>query len=170
MAQEQMHINESDLMGAVNAGLNACFYDASREGSKQIFNAINDGQQVQFIRMSATNGNEIHCDISLDSSLYDGKLNFSKFRRSLAVMMLAIQQRIDAEESLNMLTSEAGDIMFNVPGIVKSGDVINILVAGFRQLGSGKGLVRLMYLEPNNYIETAQRSREQNSDDSSTQT
>lgn len=155
-----MNIKESDLMSAVNAGLNACFYDASREVSKQIFNEINSGKQVQFMKMSATNGNEIHCDISLDASQYDGKLNFSKFRRGLAVMMMAIAQRIDAGESLNMLSSETGDIMFNVPGIVKSGDVINIVVAGFRQTDPGKGLVRLMYLEPNNYVETAQRSRE----------
>lgn len=89
-------------------------------------------------------------------------LHNNLFRKSIAIMMLAVKQQLDNKESVNMLSSSSGDVLFNVPGLVRSGDVINVMVSGFRQLSPGKALVRLMYLDPKHYIETVQRAREDN--------
>ena len=161
MTQTPIDLPEHDLISTISVGLNGYFYANSREESKRIYTALKSGKQIKFMQLSANNGSQINCDLTLDTSQYLGKLNFSKFRKGVAMMMMAMKQRLDAKQSMNMLTSDNGDILFNVPGIVKAADgTVNVIVTGFRQIGPGRALVRLMYLNPKQYIQAAHDARE----------
>ena len=42
-------------------------------------------------------------------------------------------------------------MIFNTPGIIKSGDDVNVLVSGLRQVGPGLATIRLLFLDPDKY-------------------
>ena len=75
--------------------------------------------------------------------------------------MVGIQERLDADEPLNAMRSNQGEVLFNIPGVVKDKDgQFNILVVAFRHLGPGLSTVRLMYLDPKQYSQAVQQAAE----------
>ncbi len=77
------------------------------------------------------------------------------------MMMVGIKERLEADAPLNAMRSEKGDVMFNVPGIVKDEDgQFNVMVTSFRQLGPGLSTVRLLFLDPDQYAAAAQLAAE----------
>jgi hypothetical protein len=155
MSHEQVSIQPRALLSAINENLNRYFYADSRDSSKQLFKIIADGQSTPFMKINMGDSGEVYCELKLDTTLHVGKLNFSKFRRGLAAMMLGIHTRLEADEALNVMTSQNGDIMFNIPGVFQADDEdeTNILVCGMSQTGPGKAYISLMYLDPTQYVE-----------------
>lgn len=156
MSYQKVSLNPKRLLAAVNENLNRHFFAESRDSAKSLFKAISQGQPAPFMRIDTGEAGEVFCELALDSSLYVGKLNFGKFRKALAMMMLGIKTRIESDQPLNALSSESGEILFNIPGIVKEEDQINVMVVSFKQLGPGLSNVRLMYLDPEKYAAAAQ--------------
>jgi len=151
----QVNLKPEVLLQAINANLNQQFFEENRDHSKSQFNALTNGNRLPFMKFDMGEKGEVLCELELDISEHVGKLNFGKFRRSLAMMMIGIHHRIEAKENLNPMRSDTGELMFNVPGILKSEDAVNILVCSFRQLAPGLSAVRLMYLDPAAYSEAA---------------
>ncbi len=156
MNYQDVSLNPKVLLGAINENLNRHFFAASRASSKQVYHLIDSGKAAAFMRIDMADAGEVLCDLVLDTSLYVGKLNFGRFRQSLAATMQAINEAIAADAKLNALSSKQGEIMFNVPGVVQEGQQINIMVCSFKTLGPGFATVRLMYLDPDQYIAAAQ--------------
>lgn len=154
MSQEQVSIQPKALITAINENLNRYFYADSRDSAKQLFKVLSDGQNSPFMKIDMGESGEIYCDLCLDSSLHVGKLNFSKFRKGLAMMMLGIHNRLEADESLNVMHSETGETMFHIPGLHQCEEGTNVLVCGMRQTGPGVASITLMYLDPEKYAES----------------
>ncbi|MFT5572810.1 MAG: hypothetical protein ACI9FR_001734 [Cryomorphaceae bacterium] len=155
MSHEQVNIQPKALLSAINENLNRYFYADSRDSSKQLFKILSDGQSTPFMKIEMGDSGEIYCELKLDTSLHVGKLNFSKFRKGLAAMMLGIHTRLEADDALNVMNSQNGDTMFNIPGIYQAQDdeETNILVCGMSQTGPGLACINLMYLDPEQYVE-----------------
>jgi len=158
MNYEQVSLNPKLLLAAMNQSLDKQFYQQPRDASKQLFKKLNDGEITSFMRIDTGEAGEVMCDLSLDKTLYVGKLSFGKFRRALAMMMHAIKARLEVDEKLNALRSKDGEIMFNVPGIIKEGEQFNVMVCSFKSLGPGLASVRLMYLDPDKYAASVQQA------------
>lgn len=152
----QVNIKPEVVLGAINANINHQFFVATRDKAKTLFNSLHEGKRLPLMKFDLGEKGEVLCELELDSTEHVGKLNFGKFRKALAVMMLGIQQRLETNESLNPLTSDSGELLFNIPGILKSAEDVNVLVCSFRQLAPGLSSVRLMYLNPHAYAEAAQ--------------
>ncbi len=149
------------LLAAINRNLDYHFFGESRDSAKQMFKAVMKGETCPFMKIDTGESGEVYCELSLDSSLYVGKLNFSKFRKSLAMTMVGIQERLDADAALNAMRSDQGEVLFNIPGIVKDKDgQFNILVVAFRHLGPGLSTVRLLFLDPKQYSQAVQHAAE----------
>lgn len=159
MSQEHIDLPQADVAAAIAVALDQAFYQSRREEAKRLYTELSDGKNTKFMRLQTNTGNIIDCNLTMDASQYDGKLNFSKFRKSLAMTLIALKQRLENKEDVNMLSNDVGDVLFNVPGIVKSGDIINVMVVGLRQTGHGKALVRLLYLDPQHYVNAARATR-----------
>jgi len=156
MNYQDVSLNPKLLLNAVNDNLNRHFYAANRDSAKQLYKRISEGNVAPFMRIDLGEAGEVFCELSLDTSLYVGKINFGRFRKSLAMMMLGIKNRLEEDQKLHALGSEQGEIMFNIPGIVKEEEQINIMVCSFKSLGPGLASVRLMYLDPDHYASAAQ--------------
>lgn len=151
MTYTSVNLDPAKLLSAIFVNLDSQFYLASRDHAKRLYADIADGQDTPFIQLNTQDSGDVNCNLQLDSSQYTGKLNFGKFRKVLAVMLLGIKNRIETEESLNMLNSEQGDIMFHIPGIIQNEDGVNVLVCGIRQAEPGLITLRLMFLDPVEY-------------------
>ena len=152
MSYQQIDLDPQLFLGALLENLNTYFFVNTRDDSKRLYVSLADGKAVPFMHIDADESGEIHCDLALDNSEYVGKLNYGQFRKCLAVMMQSVSSRLDAKQDLNIMNSENGDILFNVPGIVQSGSQLNVLVSGISQTGPGKIVIRLMFLEPSHYV------------------
>ena len=157
MNNTSVNLDPSQLLTAISANLDSQFYAATRDHSKRLFTDIADGEPMPFLQLNTKRSGDINCNLQLDSSQYTGKLSFSKFRKAMAVMLLGIKTRIDEGESLNMLTSDQGDIMFNIPGVLQNKDGTNVMVCGLRQIQPGLINIRLMFLDPVAYQAEAEK-------------
>lgn len=160
MSNHQVSLNPKLLLSAVLDNLNLHFFTSSRDTAKQFFKVLCNDHPAPFMKIDMGENGEVFCELSMDQSLYVGNLNYGKFRKNLAMMMNAIKKRIDEDAPLTAMTSNTGEIMFNIPGIVKEDDQINIMVCSFRQLGAGLATVRLMFLDPDKYSDAVQTANQ----------
>ena len=151
MHHEETELDSTQLLSAMLENLNTQFFADNRADAKRLYLAINDGQQVPFMHIAFPNGGEITCDLALDHSQHLGKLSFGKFRKSLATMMQAMAIRIEEKQDFNILHSQEGDMLFNIPGIIKSEGNVNVLISGLRQTAPGRATIRLLFLDPSQY-------------------
>ena len=158
MSYQEVSLNPKLLLAAVNENLNRHFYAESRDAAKSLYNAISEGAPAPFMRIDTGEAGEVFCELALDSTLYVGKLNFGKFRKALAMMLLGVKTSIENDKPLNAMNSDTGEILFNIPGIVREDDQMNVMVCSFKPMGPGLSTVRLMYLDPDKYAAAAQQA------------
>ena len=151
MHHQETQLDPSQLLAALLENLNVQFFADKRADAKRLYQTINDGQQVPFMHIGFPDGAEISCDLALDHSQHVGKLSFSKFRTCLATMMQTLAIRIEEKQDFNILHSQQGDMLFNIPGVVETDGNINVLVSGLRQTAPGRATIRLVFLDPAQY-------------------
>jgi hypothetical protein len=61
---------------------------------------------------------------------------------------------LENDEEPNILTSDEGDILFNIPGMIQIEDKVNVLVSGLKQTAPGRADITLMFLDPTQYQRT----------------
>jgi len=155
MKNQQVSLSPKVLLGAINKNLEHHFLNSSRESAKLLFQTILKGETSPFMRIDMGDAGEVHCELSLDEAAYVGKLNFGKFKKSVAVMTSDISQHLDTDTAINSINNDKGEIRFNIPGIVEESDgQRNVIIVSFRQLGAGLASVKLMFLAPDEYANT----------------
>ena len=156
MSNEEVKLDPKALLTAMHNNLNTQFFSDSRNDAKQLYKAIADGKQVPFMRIATQEHGEIVCHLNLDHTQYIGKLNFGNFRKALALLLKRVAEKLSDDENLNMLNSEQGDTLFNIPGIIESEkNVYNVLISGLRQHAAGQMTIRLLFLDPSQYAAAA---------------
>lgn len=175
MSFETASLNPHALLSALNDNLNKRFFVNSRDTAKQLYQALNEGKEIPFMHIGVgasqsdktnrTEGandddrGEVFCKLALDASEYVGKLNFSSFRKNLAMMLLAIKARLDNNDELNIMNNGNDELLFNLPGIVRSKqEKTNIMVCGLRQNAPGDATIRLMYLDPEKFLAATKKN------------
>lgn len=151
----QVSLKPEMVLNAININLNQQFFTETRDYSKSLFKSLAGGERQPLMKFEMGDSGDVVCHLELDHSEHVGKLNYGKFRKGLAMMMIGIQQRLEAQAGFNTLASDNGEILFNVPGVLKTEDDINVLVCSFKQLAAGLALIRLLYVHPDNYAESA---------------
>ncbi len=155
MSFQEINLDSAQFLAALNDNLNNRFYAQSRANAKTLFQQLVEGEAQPFMRIGVADAGDILCDLTLDHSEHVGKISFSKFRKALAMMMLNIKDRVEAQRPLNPMVSETGDILFNIPGVLQGADATNVIVCGVSQTGPGRATAKLMYLNPEAYVQAA---------------
>lgn len=155
MSFQEINLDPAQFLAALNDNLNNRFYAQSRSNAKILFQQLLEGEAQPFMRIGVADSGDIVCDLLLDHSEHVGKISFSQFRKALAMMMLNIKERVDAQRPLNLMTSENGEILFNIPGVLQGADATNVMVCGVAQSGPGRATAKLMYLNPESYVQAA---------------
>jgi hypothetical protein len=155
MSFQEINLDPAQFLAAFNENLNNRFYAQSRAEAKILYQQLVDGESEPFMHIGVADTGEVICNLSLDYSEYVGKISFSKFRKALAMMMLNIKRRLESDQGFNPLVSESGEMLFNVPGVLQGADATNVIVCSFSATGPGRASIRLMYLNPESYVQAA---------------
>ncbi|NNC98631.1 MAG: hypothetical protein HKN85_00455 [Gammaproteobacteria bacterium] len=155
MSHYEINLQPDKLLQAVLENLNQQFFADSRAQSKLLYKSIADGRQMPFMQIAVDDSGEVICELALDHSQFSGSLNFGKFRKCLAMMLKGLSIKLEKHaqngEGFNMMNSDQGQLLFNIPGVVMSEDGVNVLVFGLSQAGPGLATIRLMFLDPAQY-------------------
>ena len=152
MPNHEVNISPKELLVSIHQNLRARFFDATKTQSKQAFNELNEHKKIPLIEISSPKLGDVVGVLSMDSSDYVGKLNYSAFRDALGSHINRCAEKLKNEEDLNIFTSEeTGAMLFNIPGIVQVDDHVNILVTGIEQRKAGEIDIKLMFLHPDNF-------------------
>ncbi len=151
MSNSAVELKSEDLLAALNHNLDHQFFLSDRTTAKQRFSVLKQGDELPIMKLGFSDDSEVHCTLSLDHSEYVGKLNFGGFRKHLAMMMHAIKNRLDNSQPLNVMRDASGQVLFNVPGIVRDEDATNVLVCGLVQTNANEAKINLMFLNPDAY-------------------
>ena len=152
MANNEINISPEQMLVAIHQHLRARFFDASKTLSKQAFNDLNDGKKMPLVEISSPDLGDVIGILSLDSSDFVGKLNYSAFRDALGSHLNRCAEKLKNEEGLNIFSNEeTGAMLFNVPGLVQIDDQLNVIVTGIEQSKPGEIDIKLMFLHPDNF-------------------
>ena len=159
MGNYEVEVQPQQMLAAVHQHLTNTFFRQEKTAAKRAYSDISSGGSIPFLEISAAEKGEITCSLALDHSEYVGKLNFSAFRDILAAHLQQIAAKLKNEEDLNIFTNQqTGDLLFHIPGILQRDDTVNALVTSVEQREPGELIVKLMFLDPANYIDPARAS------------
>jgi hypothetical protein len=127
------------------------FIEASRVNAKRLYAGLLDGKTAFIVTVKMEDGTELKVDIKLHSEHFQGKLNFSTFKKQLELLVARIDQRLKsaAPDRVNMRSDSKGaNHLFNIPAMAQDGDKLNILMLGMSTQAPGRILYTLNYLDP----------------------
>ena len=87
-------LDPRQLMAAVIENLDRHFFAASRDSAKQMYKALEEGKIAKFMHVGLEDDSELFCHLALDTTEHVGKLNFGRFRKGLAMMMLGAKNAL----------------------------------------------------------------------------
>lgn len=149
MTQTSVDLDSRQLLTLIHTMLTRVFFDVSRDEAKELYRAIAGGEEVPFMSFETRGGSRFACHLALDSSRYDGKLNFGSFRAALAAHLHRIADALENNRPVNLYTNESTyDVIFHHPGVVSEGGRTNALVTGLEQRQPDALCARLQFLDP----------------------
>ena len=159
MGNYEIQIQPQQILAAIHEHLTNTFFRQPKTESKNVFTQISNGEHIPFLEISSQEKGDVVAALALDHSEFIGKLNFSAFRDILGAHLHLIGEKLKNEEALNVFTNEqTGDILFNIPGILERDNAINILVTGVEQRNAGELVVKMMFLDPANFVDAGTKA------------
>ena len=130
--------------------------EPGRADAKQRFRALLDGRLLALQPVELEDKSRAQFGLSLDSTEYRGKLNFSAFRSSLEVLVANIAAAVKADD--DPVTFNSGEdsraLIFGISGVTVDGEQANVMVLGTEpDAGGGATVLKLMYLDPGQFEE-----------------
>jgi hypothetical protein len=133
MAAVQSHSLPTDkfLTLAVNL-LHKVFLEATRTEAKGLYRRLSEGGEVGLTRVRMEDGAEVRFDLSLDSSLYNGRLNYGSFRAGLTLLLANIADALREKRDIRTFhAQEDPNIMiFGITAVTVEDDEPSVLVLG----------------------------------------
>ena len=159
MSNYEIQIQPKQLLAAICQELTNVFFGQQKAEAKQAFNKISSGESIPLIEISSNKRGDVQGVLALDHSEFNGKLNFSAFRDCLGAHLHLVGEKLKQDENLNIFTNEeTGDFLFNIPGILEREGTINVILTGIEQRRAGEIIVKLMFINPDNYLQAATES------------
>ena len=153
MRNGEIELRPEQLLTAIVNQFNSHFFGEPRIDARNRYRHLKRGSEIDFLEMSATDEGIVQCKLALDYSEFVGRLNFQQFRDALASHMQRIEEKLKKEEPLKIFTNEkTGHMIFHIPGVAESDGIVNILVTGFEQQQAGQIVIRLMFLDPQQFL------------------
>lgn len=155
MAVNEINISPEQMLAAIHANLSGQFFEANKTTAKQTYTQLVNGGSLPLLEISSPEHGEVIGHLALDFSEFIGKLNYSTFRDALASHLNRIAEKLKNKDKLNIFTNaETGAMLFNIPGLVQTGEQVNVLVTGVEQSRPGEIVIKMMFLDPANFIKS----------------
>jgi len=136
------------------------FLDAPRDEAKKLFRDLQEGKCTPLVRVQMEDNSEVRFDVTLDSTQYQGKLNFTGFRNSVAILLKNLHDSLesDAQKITVFRDNDNSDnMMFGVLGITQEREQVNVLALGADTTASRDAAVKLqlMFLDRDQFRQPA---------------
>jgi hypothetical protein len=150
-----------DARKLFNLGANmivAGFFKQKPEEAKKLFKALKQGESVRGGQLkSEKSGAVIPVMLELDRSEYRGQFNYPNFEVSVKALLQKFETEMRKDKQLanlrTLTNEETGAILFNLPSGVQINNDTNVLMMAV-QPGLNELVVRLMFMEPDQFIAT----------------
>jgi len=131
------------------------FFNVPKEKSRRLYKEIAAGESVGIATLTVgdtkesgskepgnkepgSKENGIKLKLCLDQSEFKGHLTFHLFQGALGMMLRNIADKIQRKADLNIFTSsETGEILIHLPGLVEDRGHLNVLVMGIAPSKTG---------------------------------
>jgi len=130
--------------------LHRSFVEAPRTDAKKLFRGIVEGSNAHLATVRMEDSSTLRFDLSLDHSELAGKLNYSAFRGSIALLISNIAKALKQEQSIAQFNPEGrpGSMIFGVTAVTMEHGEPAVMVLGADSLsGDAAVQLRLMYLD-----------------------
>ena len=104
--------------------------------------------------------------LALDYSEFRGGFNFPAFEAALSAMLQRVNVQLKQKKDLNLLTNEeAGTVLVHLPGVIQAEDGrYNVLVMAFEIKLPTEIVLKLMFIDPDQYAALAPEDGEVTAD------
>jgi len=125
------------------------FFESSRVSAKRAYGDMVKGKRVPLMRVGMQDKSTLDCLVSLDCSEYRGQINFSQFRRQLALLLTNFSNWLGQGRPAPVLSAEDGKShVFNLPAVAADGTRVNAMVLGWQMVAPGQVEFKLLYIDP----------------------
>lgn len=133
--------------------LRKAIVDNNRAAAKRLFNSLEEGRALSMARMNLQGNVPVEFGLALDTSEHRGRLAFSVFRQSVAVLSNVFEKMVqEGQEPQVFGDDQTGNFLLFVPVVHESEDgQRNVLVLGVERPTSAGILFRLQYLDPEQF-------------------
>lgn len=151
----QLDINLVQMINLSANVLHQALLNSPDKKARDFFKALKQGKTIKPGTLTLGEGVEAPLKIALDYSEFKGPgFNFDIFVAALHAMLQRISARLKAKEDLNVMSSETGSFLFNLPGMVERDGHVNILVMSLDFSVVKEITLRLMFLDPEQFKKT----------------
>ena len=150
------------LVIAINL-LHRALLKPGRTQTKRMFRELADGRSLPLETVEMEDSSVARFGVSLDHSEFRGRLNYGAFRASLETLLsnTAAQLKEGREGPVFNAQDGAGAMLFGVPGATVEGEQANLLLLGTDTDSGGATMLRLMYLDPEQFREQSPQQADQ---------
>jgi hypothetical protein len=152
--QTQSITREQLMVMSVNL-LHRAFIEAPRTEAKKLYRQIADGDTVALTQVRMDDGGILHFDLALDHSEYDGSLNYSAFRASMATVLQNLANALQKKQDINTFSADNNPnrMIFGITGVTADKDVPAVMVVSADvRSAEGRVVLRPMYLDYQQFL------------------
>lgn len=148
--------NTMDLKQLLTAIINLLhrnIVDANRTQAKQIYTSLMAKRIVALVRLKMEDGNILDTELEMDTSDFVGDIKFSQFKQALTSWMANAIDQVKSEAPLTTMTNQVrGEVLFDCPGPVVQDGQLNVLFTSFFQPASGRLRIKLIFVDPSQFV------------------
>ena len=148
----ELQLNLPELVNLAAKLLHRIFLDNPKDKARPIFKEIKSGTSVPLGQVTIDGQLTSDLALALDYSEFKGPgFNFDVFKTALVGILHQISEQFASRRDLNVMTSDEGTMLLHLPGMVEVSGQLNVLVMAFELANINNIVVKLMFLEPDQY-------------------
>lgn len=154
---ESTSISQEQLMVMSVNLLHRAFVEASRTESKKLFREIEGGKTVALTQVKMDDGGLLRFDVALDHTEYEGALNYSAFRASLATVLQNLGSALQKKQEINSFSANnnPNNMIFGITGVTMENDTPAVMViSAVVNVAEASVLLRPMYLDYQQFLQS----------------
>jgi hypothetical protein len=153
---KNIDINLVEMTNLCANVLHQAFLSSPDKNARDLFKSLKQGKPISPGKLRLGEEMQAPLKLALDYSEFKGPgFNFDIFIAALHAMLQRISAQLKAKEKLNILHSETGSFLLNLPGVVERNEQINVLMMAMDFSKPKEVTLSLMFFDPEQFIKPA---------------
>lgn len=145
-------LNLPELVNLAAKILDRMFVQSPKDKAKPIFKDLKNKLAILLGTIDLQEEITAELKLVMDYSEFRGPgFNYDIFLAALSSILRQIGQAFQKKAELNVMTSEDGTVLIHLPGAIVFEDQLNVMVMAFEFYGSQSVIIKLLFLDPDQY-------------------